>query len=116
MMSTLLKRLRGAFVIAYGALVLITAAGPLATPALAQAAHVPAPGPARAAGSAQKAPCRRPDHDAGSASAALARNQGPSGKARRFQARPRSEGSRAQPARPVGCRASGVASGDRPRH
>src|SRR3954471_2085903 len=44
MMSTLLKRLRGAVVIAYGALVLITAAGPLATPALAQAAHVPAQG------------------------------------------------------------------------
>jgi potassium efflux system protein len=44
MMSTLLKRLRGAFVIACGALVLITAAGPLATPALAQAAHVPAQG------------------------------------------------------------------------
>src|SRR4051794_7342814 len=44
MMSTLLNRLRGAFVIAYGALVLITAAGPLATPALAQAAHVPAQG------------------------------------------------------------------------
>src|SRR4051795_258085 len=44
MMSTLLKRLRGAFVIACGALVLITAAGPLATPAHAQAAHVPAQG------------------------------------------------------------------------
>src|SRR3954454_25052921 len=44
MMSTLLKRLRGAFVIACGALVLITAAGPLATPALAQAAHIPAQG------------------------------------------------------------------------
>src|SRR4051794_23670470 len=44
MMTTLLKRLRGAFVIAYGALVLITAAGPLATPAHAQAAHVPAQG------------------------------------------------------------------------
>src|SRR3954464_431289 len=44
MMSSLLKRLRGAFVIACGAFVLITAAGPLATPALAQAAHVPAQG------------------------------------------------------------------------
>src|SRR5215210_61899 len=40
MISTLLKRLRGAFVIACGALVLITDAGPLATPALAQAAQV----------------------------------------------------------------------------
>src|SRR4051812_38312889 len=44
MMSTLLKRLRGAFVIACCALVLITAAGPLATPAHAQAAHIPAQG------------------------------------------------------------------------
>src|SRR5215203_507981 len=44
MISTLLKRLRGAFVIACGALVLITDAGPLATPALAQAAHVLAQG------------------------------------------------------------------------
>ena len=43
-MSTFLRRLRGAFVIACGALVLITAAGPLATPALAQAAQVPAQG------------------------------------------------------------------------
>src|SRR5215217_7342927 len=37
MMSTLLKPLCGAFVIACGALVLIAGAGPLATPALAQA-------------------------------------------------------------------------------
>src|SRR3954465_4020711 len=44
MMSSLLKRLRGAFVIACGALVLITDAGPLATPALAQAAQVLAQG------------------------------------------------------------------------
>src|SRR3954449_947930 len=44
MMSALLKRLRGAFVIACGALVLITDAGPLATPALAQAAQVLAQG------------------------------------------------------------------------
>src|SRR3954467_8847932 len=44
MMSTLLKRLRGAFVIACGALVLITAADPLPTPALAQAAQVLAQG------------------------------------------------------------------------
>src|SRR3954465_563200 len=44
MMSTLLKGLRGAFVIASGALVLITDAGPLATPALAQAAQVLAQG------------------------------------------------------------------------
>src|SRR5215203_5272772 len=38
MMSTLLKPLCGAFVIACGALGLIAGAGPLATPALAQAA------------------------------------------------------------------------------
>jgi hypothetical protein len=37
MMSTLLKPLCGALVVACGALVLITDAGPLATPALAQA-------------------------------------------------------------------------------
>jgi predicted component of type VI protein secretion system len=37
MMSTLLKPLCGTFVIACGALVLIVGAGPLATPALAQA-------------------------------------------------------------------------------
>src|SRR3954454_1387230 len=44
MMSSLLKRLRGAFAIACGAFVLITAAGPLPTPALAQAAQVLAQG------------------------------------------------------------------------
>src|SRR5215207_11274684 len=39
-MMSILKHLCGAFVIACGALVLITDTGPLATPALAQAAHV----------------------------------------------------------------------------
>src|SRR5215207_1499339 len=43
-MMSILKHLCGAFVIACGALVLITDAGPLATPALAQAAHVLAQG------------------------------------------------------------------------
>src|SRR3954471_9270974 len=44
MMSTLLKPLHAAFVIACVALVLIAGAGPLATPALAQVAQVPAQG------------------------------------------------------------------------
>ena len=76
MISTLLKRLRGAFVIACGALVLITDAGPLATPALAQAALAQTePAPVQPPPEKPDHPrprAGRPDHDAGSASSALA--------------------------------------------